>query len=97
VCWPPDVERLWALLDTLADAGVPFVLAHASPAAVIPAERKAALEARGQALLVPWAAQEAVLAHPATRAFVTHGGWNSIQETLRAAVPPCAPTTTHVR
>jgi UDP:flavonoid glycosyltransferase YjiC (YdhE family) len=91
ICWPPDAERLWAFVETLAEADTPFVLVHNSPLATVPAERKAALEAGGHALVVPWAPQQAVLAHPATRVFVTHGGWNSVQETLQAGVLPCVP------
>jgi UDP:flavonoid glycosyltransferase YjiC (YdhE family) len=74
--------------EELTAAGIPFVFAHAAPTAVVPAERKASLEATGTALVVPWAPQESVLSHPATRAFVTHGGWNSVQETLRHRVIP---------
>jgi UDP:flavonoid glycosyltransferase YjiC (YdhE family) len=86
-----DPDRLWAFLEELTAAGTPFVLAHAAPQAVVPAERRAAFLATGLALLVPWAPQEAILSHPATRAFVTHGGWNSVQETLAARVTPCVP------
>jgi cyanohydrin beta-glucosyltransferase len=38
-------------------------------------------------LVVPWCAQEAVLAHPAVGLFVSHCGWNSILETVLAGVP----------
>jgi UDP:flavonoid glycosyltransferase YjiC (YdhE family) len=87
--WPVNTDRLWAFLEELVAAGTPFVLAHASPAAVVPTERRQALEASGIALLAPWAPQQAILSHPATRAFVTHGGWNSVQEILAARITPC--------
>jgi UDP:flavonoid glycosyltransferase YjiC (YdhE family) len=41
----------------------------------------------GRALVVAWAPQPAVLAHPATRLFVSHGGMGSTHEGLSAGVP----------
>lgn len=42
---------------------------------------------RGKGVVVPWAPQPAVLAHPATGAFVTHCGWSSVLEGVAAGVP----------
>ncbi|OQV22739.1 putative UDP-glycosyltransferase 72D1 [Hypsibius exemplaris] len=41
-------------------------------------------------LIVPWAPQKEILAHPATKVFVTHCGWNSALETLTYGVPVVA-------
>jgi anthocyanidin 3-O-glucosyltransferase len=38
-------------------------------------------------LVVPWAPQLAVLAHPAVHLFVTHGGLTSMHEGLVAGKP----------
>lgn len=34
-----------------------------------------------------WAPQDAILTHPATGWFLSHGGWNSLQESFAARVP----------
>ncbi|GMH23273.1 hypothetical protein Nepgr_025116 [Nepenthes gracilis] len=41
----------------------------------------------GRGKVVPWAPQLALLAHPSVAAFVTHGGWNSILESIVSGVP----------
>ncbi|KAI4989869.1 hypothetical protein ZWY2020_038232 [Hordeum vulgare] len=54
---------------------------------VLRSDMAAGVEVGQNGLIVPWCAQEAVLAHPAVGLFVTHCGWNSILETVIAGVP----------
>jgi hypothetical protein len=53
--------------------------------AVLPPEFEA--EIKGRALLTSWCPQENVLRHPSIGGFLSHGGWNSMLESICAGVP----------
>jgi UDP:flavonoid glycosyltransferase YjiC (YdhE family) len=79
--------KLFAFVSELLDTGVPFLWSHASPLTTVPEELAARMDASALAYHASWVPQRAVLAHLATLWFVSHGGWNSIQEALGLRVP----------
>jgi UDP:flavonoid glycosyltransferase YjiC (YdhE family) len=83
------MEKLSAFFDELLNAGTPFLWAHASKIMTPPAELLAKIDASPNATHSNWIPQRAVLHHPGTGWFVSHGGWNSVQEALAFRVPLC--------
>ncbi|KAL0570543.1 hypothetical protein V5O48_011410 [Marasmius crinis-equi] len=87
ITWPSDPAIFNAVIDQLIGTKMPFILAHPSPMFQPDQE---VLEK-----IMSWAPQELILAHSATGWFLTHGGWNSLQEALLYKVPLIFwPTTT---
>jgi UDP:flavonoid glycosyltransferase YjiC (YdhE family) len=76
-----------AFIDELLLHEIPFLWSHASPYAKVTAALDAKITASGHSFHSNWVPQHAVLAHKATGWFVSHGGWNSIQEALILKVP----------
>lgn len=85
----PNAQQVAALASAVrAVGGARFVWSLPEPChALLPADFRAWAAEAGRALVVAWAPQPAVLSHPATRLFVTHGGMNSIWEGLTAGIP----------
>ncbi|KAF8830639.1 hypothetical protein HHX47_DHR2001054 [Lentinula edodes] len=52
-----------------------------------PAEVKKKIDTSGIAMELGWSPQELILTHPVTGWFLTHGGWNSVQEAFTHRVP----------
>ncbi|KAF9257355.1 UDP-Glycosyltransferase/glycogen phosphorylase [Marasmius fiardii PR-910] len=87
ISWPTNPASLYAIIDELIQARIPFLFAHGSPRAVVPEQVLSKITSSGVGKEVKWAPQDAVLKHPATGWFLTHGGWNSCQEGLKYKVP----------
>ena len=83
-------EQLEQLALGLEGTGQPFLwvlrsdIADSKPA-VLPEDFKERTKER--ALFVSWAPQLKVLAHPSVGLFITHGGWNSMMESISMGVP----------
>ncbi|KAJ8095020.1 hypothetical protein PM082_010238 [Marasmius tenuissimus] len=92
VWWPSNPEKLYAIIDELIKSNTPFLLANPkSPlpsVAPIPEGILAEIKECGFGYATAWAPQEDVLRHPATGWFLSHGGWNGLQEALVYRVPP---------
>ena len=73
--------------DCCSSPGAASAASATSDAALGAPPAAAAAAAASRVALLTWAPQQAVLAHPAVRAFVTHGGLNSTYEGLAAGVP----------
>ena len=73
-------DKIKEFASGLARCGSPYLW-------VLRSDLAAGVEVGENGLVVPWCAQEAVLAHPAVGLFVTHCGWNSILETVIGGVP----------
>ncbi|EKM54549.1 glycosyltransferase family 1 protein [Phanerochaete carnosa HHB-10118-sp] len=87
VVWTTQPEKVWTFLDVLMDQKIPFIMAQASPFCHLTAEVAQRVKASGTGLITSWAPQQAILEHPVTGWFVTHGGFNSITESIHAGIP----------
>ncbi|KAF5368682.1 hypothetical protein D9757_010223 [Collybiopsis confluens] len=85
--WPEVDDRLWAVIDGLLEKRQPFLFAHPSPLQKFPDEIKKKISDSGIAMELVWSPQELILAHPVTGWFISHGGWNSTQESFKYYVP----------
>ncbi|KAH9895030.1 UDP-Glycosyltransferase/glycogen phosphorylase [Cubamyces lactineus] len=86
--WPVEKpEMLWVFLDVVMELKIPFILSCASPLAMVPDAVKEKVKTYGKGLIATWNPQQFILGHPATGWFVTHGGQNSVLESIATGVP----------
>ena len=86
--WPTNEEKMWAVIEELLASGTPVILAHPSPFMKQIDEIKLDILRKSPiGMEFQYAPQEAILMHPATGWFISHGGWNSTQEGFMYRVP----------
>ncbi|KAJ3823082.1 hypothetical protein F5880DRAFT_575102 [Lentinula raphanica] len=85
--YPPQAEKLHLLIESLITHDIPFLFSHPSPQATDSGDLQRIIGKSGIGLATAWCPQEDVLQHDVTGWFITHGGWNSIQESLQYRVP----------
>ncbi|TFK85644.1 glycosyltransferase family 1 protein [Polyporus arcularius HHB13444] len=86
--WPMDNAKLWAVLDVIMERNIPFVLSCAAAFFMKPpAEMQGQIAQYPHGIMTDWVPQQALLAHPATGWYISHGGHNSTLETIMAGIP----------
>jgi len=87
IFWPPVLEYIDELVEALIEKKAPFILARASPFARLSEQQTEKIKSSGLGMLTAWSPQDFILNHPATGWFVTHGGFNSVTESLGSGIP----------
>ncbi|CAH9095046.1 unnamed protein product [Cuscuta epithymum] len=85
VCIPP-AEELAALAEAVEATETPFLWSLREEA-VRGLPEGFVERAKGYGKIVSWAPQVRVLGHASVGVFVSHGGWNSVLESIAAGVP----------
>ncbi|XVE98726.1 hypothetical protein REPUB_Repub03eG0132900 [Reevesia pubescens] len=82
----PPPHELAALSEALEESDLPYLWSfRGNPEKVLPPGFLERTSSKGK--IVPWAPQKNILEHPSVGVFVTHGGWNSVLESIIGGVP----------
>ncbi|KAH9476237.1 UDP-glycosyltransferase 84A1 [Psilocybe cubensis] len=87
VFWPTVQGYIEEVIEAFIEKNAPFILCYASPFANISENLKQRIARCGLGLISKWLPQQYILNHPATGWFMTHGGHNSVLESLGSGIP----------
>jgi len=85
--WPPVPEYLDEIIECLIEKKSPFILPYGSFTAKLSEKLAERIQSSGLGMITKWCPQQFVLNHPATGWFVSHGGFNSVTESLASGIP----------
>ncbi|PPQ89615.1 hypothetical protein CVT25_012532 [Psilocybe cyanescens] len=83
VFWPTAQEYIEEAIEAFVEKDAPFILCYASPFAKISDDLIKKIQKSGIGLISKWFPQQYILNHP----FMTHGGHNSVMESLGSGIP----------
>ncbi|KAA3470745.1 flavonoid 3-O-glucosyltransferase-like [Gossypium australe] len=82
----PPPHEIGALTQVLEESNFPFLWSFRGDVEKqLPPGFPKRTSSKGK--IVPWAPQQKILEHPSVGVFVSHGGWNSILESISGGVP----------
>ncbi|GMI97547.1 UDP-glucosyl transferase 78D2 [Hibiscus trionum] len=82
----PPPHELQALCEALEECEFPFLWSfRGNPEKDLPQGFLARRRSKGK--IVPWTPQQKILEHPSVGVFISHGGWNSVLESIVGGVP----------
>ncbi|KAK6235924.1 UDP-glucuronosyl/UDP-glucosyltransferase - like 10 [Theobroma cacao] len=82
----PPPHELAVLSEALEESDLPYLWSfRGNPEQQLPRGFLERTSSKGK--IVPWAPQLKLLQHPSVGVFVTHGGWNSVLESIIGGVP----------
>ncbi|KAH9476195.1 UDP-glycosyltransferase 84A1 [Psilocybe cubensis] len=87
IFWTAEQSYIEEVIEALIEKKFPFILSYASPWAKMSDALIEKIKATGLGLISKWVPQQYILSHPATGWFMTHGGHNSVIETLGSGIP----------
>ncbi|KZT56630.1 glycosyltransferase family 1 protein, partial [Calocera cornea HHB12733] len=94
----PPIEQVKILFDTLLELQDPMLIVFTASQRRLDPQLLQKIQKSGRGLVVTWAPQQAVLAHPAVGWMVSHCGGGGMYESLAQGAPLIAwPVIAHQR
>ncbi|KAH9476235.1 UDP-glycosyltransferase 74G1 [Psilocybe cubensis] len=87
VFWPKEQDYIEEVLEAFIEKKAPFIICYASMFASMSDNILQKIKDSDLGLISRWIPQQYILSHKATGWFITHGGQNSVMESLGCGIP----------